>query len=156
MNDEAKKLLREATSHLQSAIGLDDPSRKITIGDTCDLVTRIDAFLSRPEPAAQEPDFGDIVWEEMPDQIRQGPGRQLNETMKWCETIARRSYLLGRAAPPQIPSDARPPYHMVDRLAQAYRIDQSKVAWLCDEYLDRSGELLGRVRDAALRGSEAK
>jgi hypothetical protein len=58
MTDEAKRLLREATSHLQSAIGLDDPSRKITIGDTCDLVTRIDAFLSRPEPAAQEP----VAW----------------------------------------------------------------------------------------------
>lgn len=39
-----------------------------------------------------------------------------------------------------------------DRLADLYVRDAPTVAQLCDETLDRSGALLGRVRDA-VRGS---
>lgn len=46
---------------------------------------------------------------------------------------------------------------MAERLAPLYIADdqsvlsRARLAWLCDEYLDRSGNLLGWIRDIAFK-----
>jgi hypothetical protein len=44
---------------------------------------------------------------------------------------------------------------IADRLAQAYEKDRARVAKACDEEVDRSGNLLGWLRDyVMLKGQE--
>lgn len=39
---------------------------------------------------------------------------------------------------------------LVARMVELYRADRLRVATICDEHLDRTGNLLGYLRDAAL------
>lgn len=45
------------------------------------------------------------------------------------------------------------PVNLIDRLAELYKTDSFSVAKVCDEVLDRSGALLGKVR---VRSSELR
>ena len=46
--------------------------------------------------------------------------------------------------------------NLMDWLVERYREDYGKTATLCDEKLDRSGRLLGRVRELARKPPETR
>jgi hypothetical protein len=107
MTDEAKKLLRRTSDEIRAT---SDPSQSLM-----DLACDIDAFLSRPEPAAPEP----VYWEPPADWLKdheippmgsvlQKLGSRLSDLLQeddWNNVEQMLFDVARETAPPQAPSD---------------------------------------------------